>query len=314
MKRRQALKTIALSTSLAPLYSLAASNSEKLQTDAQLKVCIFSKHLQFLDYQETAETAAEIGFDGLDIPVRPKGHVLPEHVARDLPLAVAAAQKAGLTVPMMTTAIRGAANEPYTETILKTASALGIKHYRMGYLPYEESKGIAEKLKEYNKDMKALAKLNKKYDIQGAYQNHSGTRVGGPVWDIDALLKGVDPQWLGCQYDIRHATAEGGKSWPIGLKLLRPYVKNIVIKDFHWDKNDKGKWFIKDVPVGEGMVDFAAYLGMLKQYKFQGPISMHVEYHFHEHEEAVAEKRKKAIKSMKKDLQSLRKMLAEAGF
>ena len=45
-----------------------------------LKIHIFSKHLQFLIYKDMAEAAAEMGFDGIDLTVRPNGHVLPERV------------------------------------------------------------------------------------------------------------------------------------------------------------------------------------------------------------------------------------------
>jgi hypothetical protein len=32
-----------------------------------------------------AKAATEIGFDGVDLTVRPKGHVLPDNVEKDLP-------------------------------------------------------------------------------------------------------------------------------------------------------------------------------------------------------------------------------------
>jgi L-ribulose-5-phosphate 3-epimerase len=37
----------------------------------RLKINIFSKHLQFLNYYDLAEAAAEMGFDGIDLTVRP---------------------------------------------------------------------------------------------------------------------------------------------------------------------------------------------------------------------------------------------------
>src|SRR5690606_9411745 len=72
---------------------------------APLKLHVFSKHLQFLNYKDMAEAAAEIGFDGVDLTVRPKGHVLPERAQDDLPLAVEAIKKAGLSALLMTTAV-----------------------------------------------------------------------------------------------------------------------------------------------------------------------------------------------------------------
>ena len=44
-----------------------------------------------------AAVAKEIGFDGVELTVRPKGHVLPENARRDLPKAVAAIKEHGLT-------------------------------------------------------------------------------------------------------------------------------------------------------------------------------------------------------------------------
>src|SRR5665811_2152902 len=63
---------------------------------SERKIHLFSKHLQWLDYSEMATTAKQIGFDGIDLTVRPKGHVLPENVDTDLPKAVEAIRKSGL--------------------------------------------------------------------------------------------------------------------------------------------------------------------------------------------------------------------------
>ncbi len=48
------------------------------------KIHLFSKHLQFLGYKEMAKATVEAGLDGVDLTVRPGGHVLPENVERDL--------------------------------------------------------------------------------------------------------------------------------------------------------------------------------------------------------------------------------------
>jgi sugar phosphate isomerase/epimerase len=275
-------------------------------------LCIFSKHLQFLpDYDTMAETAAEIGFDGIDLAVRPKGHVLPEKVEKDLPRAVKAIKKAGLKVPMMVTAIIDP-NDPVTENILKTASDLGIKYYRMGYLRYDENLGVAKSLEKYKSIIAGLAAINKKYNIHGAYQNHSGPRIGGPVWDLWLLLKDLDPQWIGCQYDVRHATVEGGNSWPLGMKLLLPYIKTTAIKDFYWLR-ENGEWKVKNCMLGEGMVNFEAYFKIYKEATIMDPITLHVEYPVFDKSDPLDVKRKKTIKTMQKDLQTLRSMIKEYG-
>ena len=37
------------------------------------KISIFSKHLQWLDYKDMAKVLADLGFDGVDLTVRPPG-------------------------------------------------------------------------------------------------------------------------------------------------------------------------------------------------------------------------------------------------
>ena len=84
-----------LAGAAAPLRTSAPTQAERMPLEKQ-SIAIFSKHLQWLDYGDAAKAAAAAGFDALDIPVRPKGHVLPERVKEDLPRAVEAAREAGL--------------------------------------------------------------------------------------------------------------------------------------------------------------------------------------------------------------------------
>ncbi len=236
----------------------------------------FTKCLQFLNYDEMAEVLAKQGFAGADLTVRPKGQVLPENVKKDLPRVYKALTKAGLKTDMIATAIN-TAEDPLNRDIVKTMAELGIQHYRMGYLPYNSKKTIPENLEEHKRIFEALEKLNREYGVTGNYQNHSGTKVGGPVWDLYHLIKDCNPEYLGVQYDIRHATVEGGTAWPLGLKLLAPWITTTDIKDFLWEKIN-GKWKPGYVPLGKGMVDFDAFFTLFKSLEIKGPISIHYEY------------------------------------
>lgn len=285
----------------------------KADNAAQGKICVFSKHLHWANYQEMARVAAEIGFDGIDLTVRPEGHVLPEKVAEDLPKAVDAVRKAGLDVYMLTTAINDP-KHPHTEAILKSAGKLGIGYYRTGWLPYQDDLSIDKNLEKFKSTFNQLANLNKRYNIHGAYQNHSGTNLGASLWDLWMLLKDSDPRWIGCQYDIRHATVEGANSWPIGLKLLQSHIRTIDIKDFHWvSKEDK--WQIENVPLGEGMVNFKQYFELIRKYKIAGPISLHFEYPLGgagAGSKTLTISKEELITAMRKDLTTLRTWLKPA--
>lgn len=314
---RSLLVTAGISASLKSAGEVSddtKSSAEDLSDPAAFTINIFSKNLHWLDHTSMAAAAASMGFEGIDLTVRPEGHVEPERVSEDLPKAVEAVRNAGLNVHMITTAINDPGH-PHTEPILKAAGALGISYYRMGWVPYDDQKSMDDNLKSFRERMTKLAALNKKYGIHGDYQNHSGSSFGSPVWDLWMILKDLDPKWIGSQYDILHATVEGANSWPLGLKLLKPYVRTMDIKDFQWMKKD-GQWRAEVVPLGEGMVDYKKYLKLIKDYSISGPLSIHYEYALGGAEsgaKTITMKKEDVFEAMKKDVVTLKRMLREAG-
>jgi len=217
---------------------------------------VFSKHLQWLDAEPLAETAAAAGFGGIDLTVRPGGHVEPDRVKTDLPRFVAAARRHGLALDMMVTAITSA-DDPHADTILGTAADEGVRLYRPGYFPFEPRVPLATSLDALRRRAAALADLNERCGIAGGYQNHHGTQLGGSLWDLQTVLDGIDPRWLGSQYDIRHAVSEATGSWEIGWRRIAPHVTSLALKDFRWDAARP----LKPVTVvsGEGLVPWERF-------------------------------------------------------
>ncbi|WP_423146922.1 sugar phosphate isomerase/epimerase family protein [Rubrolithibacter danxiaensis] len=290
------------------LLPLSSSNAEKP------KICIFSKHLQWLNYKDMAELVTEIGFDGIDLTVRKGGHVLPEKAVEDLPAAVETVRKAGVDVFMLSTDIQNA-KEPFTEEILKAAAAKHIKYYRTGWFEYKNDTTIQDNLAMIKEQFSGLSELNKKHGTCGVYQNHAGANFGSPVWDLWLAIKDFHPDLISCQYDIRHATVEGANSWPLGLNILKNNIRTLDIKDFRWEKNNNNQWQAKSVPLGEGMVDFKKYFSLIKQYNISGPMSLHYEYPLGGAEEGakkISISTKEFVTAVKKDLLYLKELLKEA--
>lgn len=312
MNRRSFITATAMAGSGTVLSGFSGLSLPETPASSDRYIHVFSKPLQWLSYEALAKLLAEAGAEGIDLTVRPGGHVLPENVKSELPKAVEAARKKGLRIDMIVTAI-SRADDRYTEDILCTAAGLGIKYYRLGYLNYDDTSGIWGTLQKYKPEFKKLEALNRKYNIHGAYQNHYGTRIGGPVWDLYELLKDCDPRYLGCQYDVRHAMAEGGSSWVNGLKLIAPWVKCTDIKDFIWSQDARGRWNPESVPIGSGMVDFDEYFRIVKTFSIGGPVSIHLEYPPFERynvQMTEAEKRKLFVAEMKKDIDKVKEYLA----
>jgi sugar phosphate isomerase/epimerase len=279
----------------------------------KIKICIFSKQLQWMDYQEMAAAVADMGYDGIDLTVRKGGHVLPERVAEDLPKAVEAANKAGIKILMISTEIEDA-NNPLSEKIIKTASSLGIRNYRLQGINYQKDLDIPANLEIIRSKYAGLAALNKKYNIRCDYLNHSGEGFGASIWDLWLTIKDLDPNYIGSQFDIKHSTIAGAYSWPIDFKLIHNYVRTMCVRDFYWDRKNNNTWEIQPAPLGTGMVDFKKYFGLIKQYGIQGPICVMQDYPLGGAEEGAKTLKipsKDVLAAMKRDLDVLKTLLKE---
>ncbi len=269
-------------------------------------VRLFSKPMDEYDFSFMCECLKRSGIGGFDLTVRPGGKVIPERVEDDLPRLAEEAGKYNLALDMMVTSILYP-DEEFTERILKTASAAGVSHYRLGWAEYKSGVNIIKALQDYKSAMMGIAGLNGKYNICGGYQNHAGTWIGGPVWDLYELLKGLPAKYIGCQYDVRHAMVEGTNSWILGLKLLLPMINSLAVKDFTW-QTVKGRPMPVTVPLGEGMVNWDLFFSTLKDFNVSVPITLHVEYPWFTRDEenySLIRKQDIIVKKLKKDMDFL---------
>jgi sugar phosphate isomerase/epimerase len=282
----------------------------------KLKVAIFSKHLLFLQGAQLAQSAADMGFDGIDLAVRKGGHVEPARVKQDLPGLVALIRQHGLEVPMLTTDIADTST-PFTEDILRCMSELNIHHYRWGGFKYNHDSSISAQLDALKPRVAKLAELNARYKVGAMYHTHSGfDLVGAPIWDLHELLAGLDPAAVGVNYDIGHATVEGGfGGWIDSFRITGSYLRGIAVKDFLWEKNAKGQWRPEWKPLGEGMVNFQQFFQMVAAAHFAGPLQLHFEYPLQGADEGLktVSNPKEVFSVMTRDLKQLRSYLSQAG-
>ena len=98
LTRRQVLAGVAATGAARALAPYAAAETKRA---GKIELSLFSKIVQWTDLKEAAAIAKDLGFDAMDLAVRPKGHVLPERVETDLPQAIETVSRAGLSVSMI---------------------------------------------------------------------------------------------------------------------------------------------------------------------------------------------------------------------
>ncbi len=251
-----------------------------------MHLLMFSKMLKDvgnLSVSESGDRIAEMGFDGVDLTVRPGGHVLPENVIEALPKAVEILESKGLIVPMITTSITDS-KERYAEEIFKAASQCGVKFLKLGYWMYEGFGKLKWQIDKVRSQLEGIFELCAKYDVTAGIHIHSGDYLSANPAILWMLLGDYDPNKLGAYIDPGHMAVEGGLSgWKIGMDLLQEKIRMVAVKDFGWfreidDKTGQKTWVPRIVPLSEGLVPWQEVFGYLKKIGFDGPISIHSEY------------------------------------
>ncbi len=309
--RRNFISTLAAAGIAIPFTS-AFGDELPARAENKFPVRLFSKPLDSYDFDFMCECLVRSGIGGFDLTVRPSGKVEPKVVESALPELINRAKKYNLALDMMVTGIVSV-SDPLTERVLKTASASGVKHYRLGWFNYDKMSDVWATAQKYNKDLKEVSEMNRKYNIHGSYQNHAGLYLGGPVWDLHELLRDLPPEYLGAQYDVRHATVEGANTWILGMRLIAGHINTLAIKDFTW-KCSNGKAQEVTVPLGEGMVDWDLYFTTLKELKISGPITLHIEYPLLEAGEeklSLTQQQEIIVRKLKKDMDFLNSHLGK---
>jgi len=241
-----------------------------------MPIVMFSKHLAGLAWSDLGTAVRAAGFDGVDLTVRPGGHVLPARVTEDLPRAVAAIRDAGSMVAMLTTGLTSP-SDPAARATFDAARAVDVRLLKAGYYKYAFA-DVRRELAVATAEFRGLVGMAATAGVLLAYHNHSGY-VGAPVWDMLQMIEGLPSTATGIYFDVRHATVEGGDAgWRVATQMVAPHLRMLAAKDFYWDKGRDGRWRIVDCPIGEGMVDWRRFAVELRRARFSGPISLHVEY------------------------------------
>ncbi len=243
---------------------------------------MFSKMLQEFDVSETGDIMKEIGFDGVDLTVRDKGHVLPENVVDDLPPAIETLRGKGLSIPHLSTGIVSA-DEPHTENIFRMAAECGVPALKLGYHRYTEFGTLQDVMVDTREKLEGLAALARKYKVSANLHTHSGGYMSALAPITYMLIKDFDRAEIGAYIDPGHMFVEGGfKGWQIGIDILSPWINLCAAKSMGWERDvaDDGSvsWRRVMFPINEGLVIWHEVFACLKAIGYDGSVSLHSEY------------------------------------
>lgn len=262
-------------------------------------ICLYSDQLLKVGYEEMAGMIGMLGFDGVELMVQPGGHIGPEHADLHLERGVEAMTGSHVDVFAISTSFTSP-TDPTLRLALEWGGEMGIPAIRPGHWKYNDSEPEA-RLIEVQREIASLASMARQTGTTIAIHNYTADYVGGSVWDLYFILRGMDQRLVGYDFDIGYAAAQAGDpGWQTWLRLTLPRLKMVTARDCYWSK-DSGSWKLTECPLGEGMVDWPKFLSELAHHNYTGPISLQVAY-----------SPKDEFAAIRKDQQFLKKQLTAA--
>ena len=244
---------------------------------------LFTDNLADRSLEQVFRDVQQAGFNGVDLTLRPGGHVLPRDAEIGLSRARQIADRHEMSIPMVSTAITDV-DSPHAEDIFASCSHYGVTRLKLGYWPYQPFGKLTQQLNETRKKIERLSRLARKYSVLPCVHVHSGDVLsnGGPI--LYLMLKDFRPEEIGAYVDPMHMSVEGGLSgWEMGLDLLAPWVALVGIKNFRWIETERDgvgqrRWRTQYVPLADGQAPLPEFCKRLRQIGYSGTMSLHSEY------------------------------------
>ena len=237
-------------------------------------VCLYSRVLVKIGYLDLGPILQAIGFDGVDVSVQKGGHIDPDKTDYNLMPALESFTGNGLDVPMLTTDVTSL-QDKNSQQIMGLAAFIGVPFFRPGHWKVTGPASIDMEASMALRDMAGLAQLGRATQMAMGVHNYLQGSEGASVADLIRLLRPIDPQWAGFDFDAGYATMEGLDA---AMPLAIPRLKMVTVRDFKWDKPGDAGRQPKPCPLGDGVVEFEKLFAALARMKFAGPISIQVDH------------------------------------
>ena len=163
-----------------------------------MEIVLNSKFFPSLSAEELGEKVRELGYDGIDLNIRPGHPVDPENVADTLPGAVRAWSAQGLVCPLATAPVDMVdPSAPEVERIYAACAEAGVPRFKIGFWRFDEGDDYWQIVDRARAALDAFASLSERFGVQTCYQIHSGPCIGSNCAGLMHLIRGFPPEHVG---------------------------------------------------------------------------------------------------------------------
>ena len=251
-----------------------------------MEIVLNSKFFPSLSAEELGEKVRELGYDGIDLNIRPGHPVDPENVADTLPGAVRAWSAQGLVCPLATAPVDMVdPSAPEVERIYAACAEAGVPRFKIGFWRFDEGDDYWQIVDRARAALDAFASLSERFGVQTCYQIHSGPCIGLQLRRVDAPDPGLPSRARGGLPGRRppgpgrRGPANGPGDDP---GTTSPSWRS---RDPYYAPQPEGSspaYVPRFTKVGQGCVDWPRCFRTLRALGFDGPLTVHTEYDFDE--------------------------------
>jgi len=230
---------------------------------------------------QLAPRLSALGFDGVELPVRPGFQVVPERAATDLPEAARLLADHGLRI----FSIASTADEP---TIAACAEA-GVPIIRI--MVDLKPRGVLAQLEAAQRQWDALVPALDAHGVTIGIQNHCDNCVANAM-GLLRLVEKYDPKHVAAIWDAAHNALEGEQP-EIALDLLWPHLcmvnlKNAVRAPAGVGGHGEAQWRVSWCAGKEGFASWPRVAAELRRRDYRGVVCLTAEYDDAERVEELA--------------------------
>jgi len=224
-----------------------------------------------LSMDELGEKVSKLGFDGIELPVRPGFAVTPEEIKEKLPEAVKTLAKYGVKI----TSVAGNTDE----LTISACGDNGISLIRT--MVYVGEENYLEVEARTQKQYEELIPLLDKHGVKLGLQNHCDAFVCNAM-GIKHLIEKFDPKYIGAVWDCAH-NALNGEDPEMGLDIVWSHLCMINFKNAYWKvmngpESDITVWQHYWTTGKRGRADWARIAANLKKRNWSGTLCITNEY------------------------------------
>jgi sugar phosphate isomerase/epimerase len=223
---------------------------------------------------QLARRIAAMGFDGVELPVRPGFAVTPENMVRELPIAAKIFADHGLHI--------GSIAVEENQQAIEACAAAGVKLIRT-LVKVSNGQSYMDCMDASLRRFESLIPWLEQCGVTIGIQNHCQREVSS-VMGIHYLVQRFDPKHIAAVMDVGHCGLAGDLP-DLSVNILQTHLVMVNLKNAFWQRT-------ADEPVArykpvfttgkDGMGDWPAFINELIKMNYSGNFCLTAEYHKHE--------------------------------